>query len=69
MITRNELIYIRELLEALQRECKTDALYSGAKRGIDILVREMKERDEHLLPDMDYSGVIAQTLNRWKKDD
>jgi hypothetical protein len=41
MITPKELQYIKELLEALQRKCKTDALYCNTRDGIRIIEREL----------------------------
>ena len=41
MMTPNELKCIKELIEALQRKCKTDALYLNCVDGLKIVNREL----------------------------
>jgi hypothetical protein len=43
MLTKDELQYIKELLEALARKCKTDALYVNCRTGIKVIERELNE--------------------------
>jgi hypothetical protein len=45
-MTNKELQYIKQLLEALQRKCKTDNLYFWTCRGLDIINRELEEQKE-----------------------
>lgn len=40
-MTKDELIYQKQLLEALLRKCKSDALYLWTKKGIEIINREL----------------------------
>jgi hypothetical protein len=43
MMTPKELQFIKELLQALHRNCKTDALYCNCRDGIKIIDRELSE--------------------------
>jgi hypothetical protein len=40
-MTKEELKFIRELLYMLKIKSKTDALYYSAKRGLEIIDREI----------------------------
>lgn len=42
MLTRQELITQKQLLEALARKCKTDALYLNTREGIKVIDRELE---------------------------
>lgn len=46
MMTKRELILIRQLLEALKIKCKSDALYTSTMMGINILEREIEDSNE-----------------------
>lgn len=40
-MTKEELVFIKQLLEALARKCKTEALYINTKEGLNIVNREI----------------------------
>lgn len=42
MMTMKELTFIKDLLEALHRKCKTDALYVWTSDGLKIIKREIE---------------------------
>lgn len=51
MITLKELNFIKELLEALARKCKSDALYVNTSDGLKIIRREiMLKENEPVIP-------------------
>lgn len=41
MMTKDELIKIKQLLESLERKCQTDQLYIWCRDGIAIIQREL----------------------------
>lgn len=40
-MTKKELQLIKELLEALLRKCKTDALHVNTLKGLEIIYKEL----------------------------
>jgi hypothetical protein len=48
MMTKDELIKIKQLLEALERKCKTDTLYDWTREGLVIIKREIKIEDSKI---------------------
>lgn len=47
MISKEELIKIKNLLEMLRIKCKTDPLYYNTVKGIEIIERELKEQEQY----------------------
>lgn len=47
MMSIDELIRQKELLEALGRKCKTDALYLNTRDGIKVINRELAILESH----------------------
>jgi len=43
-MTKDELRLIKELLEALARKCKTDALYVNCRTSIKVIERELNDK-------------------------
>lgn len=47
-MTKSELQFIKELIKALSRKCKTEALYQNTQDGIKIINKELTRSDWEL---------------------